>query len=114
MTFPERVLAMALDLGYKPPGHITEHAFDRWIERWGPGVDTATDVRVARAAFRVQVKAAVIESIAHKEAATIWLLGCGAKIVVAWNGNVMTVLPPGATRADRRPKKRARRGRRRR
>jgi len=96
-------MRLAVQLGYKPPDYVTEHAFKRWIERWGNGADP----RTACDRFRVLLARATIEGIAHKEKATIWVLPeVGAKVVVSEGGSVMTVLPPGATRGDRRPVKR--------
>lgn len=104
MTFADRVLAMAIGLGYKPPVYVTEHAFRRWAERWCRPAPDAAAARLNADAFRVLLARAEIEGIAHKEKATIWVLPeVGAKVVVSEAGTVMTVLPPGATRGDRRP-----------
>ncbi len=103
MTFPERMLAMAVQLGYRVPDRITEHAFRRWAERWVEPSGVKVPAEVVRQTLQLEVARAEIEGIAHKERATIWLLPCAAKIVVSENGNVMTVLPPGAKRTDRRP-----------
>lgn len=116
MTYPERMLELAVSLGYKLPGHISEHAFERWHERWVLPIVEATGMpmvpAVSRLMLRKEIKGAAIEGIAHKEKATIWRLPCDAKIVVSLAGTVMTVLPKGAQRTDRRPKKRGRRARR--
>lgn len=84
----------------RQPTFVTEHAVDRYLERWRSKASRGD----ARAELEDQIKRAVfVEHPAGEEA--IWRTPRGALLVVRADGAVATVLPQGAVRTNRRPRK---------
>lgn len=117
MTYQDRLLKMLLDLGWKAPGKIQDHAVERWLDRWRGG--TAGDRGQGRRELTALVDRAVIRSISYREKASVWSLpveneetGDAPLIVVAHDGAVVTVLPKGSSlssKAERRTEREVRR-----
>ncbi len=86
---PDRLIA---------PSRYTEHALERFIERWGPMRDPAEALRIA-----VATRATHVENVPNEQQ-SIWGFvvldgprrGDTALIVVSADGTVRTVLPSGS------------------
>lgn len=94
LTYADRLGSLAITLGYRAPVAMAPHAVARLWERWG---------------LRwVHIDKATIVEIDGRNNATIWIvkhyLG-DVKLVVAPDGMVKTVLPPGAEKRVYRPVK---------
>jgi len=97
------------------PSQFTEHALQRFIERWGPMADPEEDLRMATI-----TRAFPIEEIPDEQQ-SIWGFvvldgpqkGETALMVVSADGTVRTVLPSGSKRpaSRRQPVKRRRKQR---
>ncbi len=85
----------------KAPTSFTEHALDRYIERWCPGTKRHEARQVLR--FIAVVAAVHVEDLPD-EGQEIWR-GPGAfreVLMVVRDGEVTTVLPKGAKRPETR------------
>ena len=80
-------------MGKTPPSAVTEHAIDRYIERWRPGSPRL----IAAQELRQQIARAVfVEHPAGEDA--IWRTPRGCLCVVRGDGMVATVLPMGSAK----------------
>lgn len=80
-----------------PPSTVTDHAIDRYIERWRPGWPRL----IAAQELRQQITRAVfVEHPAGEDA--IWRTPRGCLLVVRGDGTVATVLPMGAAKPSAR------------
>lgn len=92
------------------PNRVSDHAITRYIERWHGGVISmvnGSQVTVSRASIRKELEAMLRTAtfVEHDGDKTIWRAGKGMLLTVLADGEVRTVLPPGATKTNRRPKK---------
>lgn len=112
LAYSDRLLAMAARFGYAAPKVVTDHALERWIQRWRPAAFRGDAYRELHGSLRH----AVIAGFSDKERCSFWelqtvhavageMLPAVAKLVVSDLGSVKTVLPPWAERTNRRPRK---------
>lgn len=103
VTYADRLLNLAESLGYQRPNvrEISNHAAERWRDRWRPGRRCSDAVRELKEILHL----AVIVEVNGREKSTIWELPEGARLVVDRNGTIKTVLPPGAVKRRYRPAK---------
>jgi hypothetical protein len=84
----------------KAPHALTDHAIDRYLERWRQDLSREDATQELRGQLALAV---FIEHPPGEDA--IWRTPCGALLVVREDGVVATVLPVGAQRTDRRPRR---------
>lgn len=90
----------AFNPAYRPAHlRLSYHAVERWLQRWRPGVPR----KVARAELEAQRPAAAFVEIDGKT--FIYRTPIGALLVVEPSGIVKTVLPMGARKPNRRPRR---------
>lgn len=77
---------------------LTNHAIDRYCERWRPTWRRED----AEMELRLQARRAVFRE-RDDDGGLIYVTPRGALLVVALDGAVRTVLPPGSTKPMRRP-----------
>jgi hypothetical protein len=83
-----------------PPGALSDHAIERYVQRWRPGWEFAD----AAAELRKEADRAVLhECPAGSD--PIWRTPRGCLLVVSGDGTVRTVLPPKSFAPNRRPRK---------